>query len=123
MTTLSLALSRGDVVLISASFDRVGKSSLRPAVVLQADTLDPKPGFVVVAIITSTQFRAQPAQTHLFIDAATEDGFTTGLLHNSIVKCECLATVDRRDIRRLIGSLSRTQQVYLDIALRAALDL
>lgn len=116
-------LNRGDVVLLPITFVSGPGVKVRPAVVVQSDRLNRKLTSVMVAIITSTNSRAKLEPTQLFIDLATTDGQQTGLLHNSTVKCEHLATVDCRDIHRVIGRFSDTLLHYLDSCLMSALDL
>lgn len=116
-------LKRGDVVLLPITFVSGLGVKVRPAVVVQSDRLNRKLTSVMVAIITSTNSRAQLEPTQLFLDLATRDGQQTGLLHDSTVKCEHLATVDRRDIQRVIGRFVPTLLRYLNSCLMSALDL
>lgn len=116
-------LKRGDVILLPISFISGPGMKVRPAVVVQRDALNQKLHSTIVAIITSNNLRAQLEPAQLFIDVTTFEGQQTGLIHNSTVKCEHLATIDSRDVQRVIGSLSPTLLTHLDACLRSALDI
>jgi mRNA interferase MazF len=116
-------LSRGDVILLPVTFVSGPGVKVRPAVVVQGDTQNRKLISTIIAVITSNNLRSQLEPTQLFIDLATLEGQQTGLLHDSTVKCEHLATIDRRDIIRVIGSFSPTLLRYLDACLLSALEL
>ena len=119
----TLAFKRGDVVLVPMAFVQGPGMKVRPAVVVQSDDLNGKLQSVIIAIVTSTNSRAKSEPSQLFLDLSTPDGKQTGLLHDSTVKCEHLATIDRRDILRLIGHLSPTLLSYLSACLTSALNL
>ena len=116
-------ISRGDVVLLPIAFVSGAGSKVRPAVVVQTDALNPRLNSTMVAIVTSTNVRAQVEPTQFFIDISTPDGKQTGLLHDSTVKCEHLDTVDQRDIFRVIGQFSPAMLAQLETCLKAALEL
>jgi len=61
--------------------------------------------------------------THLRIDAGSNDGRQAGLLHDSVISCNNLATVRGDRIDRIIGHLSDAMTVRLDACLRTALGL
>ncbi len=94
----------------------------RPTVVVQADRYNSKVRHVLVAEITTNLADANdPA--HLFIDVATPEGKATGLLHNSVVSCLLLASVNADRLDPVIGKLSGTLLAKLNACLREALDL
>jgi len=96
---------------------------VRPAVVVQNDRLNAQLQTTMVAIVTSTTFRAAAESSQLLIDVGTSDGQQSGLLHNSVVKCEHVNTVDKRHILRKIGELSPALRLGLDVCLKAAMEL
>lgn len=116
-------VNRGDVILLPVTFVSGPGVKVRPAVVVQTDTLNRKLFSTIIAIVTSNNLRAELEPSQLLIDLTTKDGQQTGLLHDSTVKCEHLATIDRRDIHRVIGSLSPALLSYLDACLLATLDI
>jgi mRNA interferase MazF len=112
---------RGDVVLADYSHSLTGKS-FRPVVVVQADRYNRSLTNTVVAQITRTLKRADdPA--HLFIDVSTPEGRQTGLLHNSVVSCYNLNTVNSQRLHNVIGKISPAMMQQVDACLKAALSL
>ena len=123
MTNFAPQVERGDVVLLPIAFVGTPGSKVRPAVVVQNDTLNAKLGSTIVAIVTSTNSRAAVEPSQLFVDISQPDGTTTGLLHNSTVKCEHLDTVARTDIVRVIGRFSDELMDRVDRCIQSALAL
>jgi mRNA interferase MazF len=114
-------VQRGDVVLADYSHALTG-SSVRPVVVIQADEYNRRIANTVVAQITRTLKRGDdPA--HLFIDVSTAEGKKTGLLHNSVVSCYNLNTLNEQRIKYVIGRLSGEMLRQIDQCLKAALGL
>jgi mRNA-degrading endonuclease toxin of MazEF toxin-antitoxin module len=99
----AIKVKRGDVVLLPISFVSGTGTKVRPALVVQDDSLNSRLNSTVVAIITTTNKRAPNEPTQLSVDVTTPDGRITRLLHNSTVKGEHLDTVDQRDVFRVIG--------------------
>lgn len=116
-----MKLSRGEIVLVDYPFsDRTG-SKVRPALVVQSNSLNHKIDDTILAAISRSTHRASPTQ--LFIDIATPDGATSGLRQNSMVQCENLLTYDQRLVIVTIGRLSAPLMRQIDDCLRKALDL
>ena len=113
---------RGDVVLLPFPFAGGAGAKVRPAVVVQADPLNRRLANTVVAQVTSNTGRAGNA-SQLLIRAASPDGRACGLLFDSAVTTENLATVRRSDVARTIGRLPPGLLAALDACLRAALGL
>lgn len=116
-----MKVSRGDVVLLPIAFVSGVGTKVRPAVVIQDDSLNARLNSTVVAIVTSTNVRVQTEPTQLFIDISTPDGRRTGLLHNSTVKGEHIDTVDQRDVVRKIGTFSPALLQRLEVCIKLAL--
>jgi mRNA interferase MazF len=115
-------VSRGDVVLVDFPFASGIAQKLRPAVVVQNDVFNRRLATTILAPITSnTRHMNEPTQ--VAVDPATPDGSRTGLLKLSAIKCENLATVETRLVRRKIGVTPTPIVAQLDSALRAALAL
>ncbi len=117
-----MKVSRGDVVLVEFPFTSGSASKLRPAVIVQNDANNRRLETTILAAITSnTRFQAEPTQ--VAVDPSTPDGAPTGLLRPSAIKCENLATVETRLIRRKIGGLSQGLIGQLDAAIKASLAI
>jgi len=116
-----MSVSRGDVVLVDYPFsDRTG-SKVRPALVVQADTLNRRITDTVLASISRSTHRA--SATQLFIDISTPEGGATGLRQNSMIQCENLLTYDQRLIISKIGQLPTPLMQRANECLKVALDL
>jgi len=116
-----MSVSRGDIVLVDYPFsDRTG-SKVRPALVVQADTLNRRIADTILASISRSTHRA--SATQLFIDISTLDGSGTGLRQDSMIQCENLLTFDQRLVINKIGRLSAPLLERIADCLKAALDL
>lgn len=114
---------RGDVVVVDFPYSDQTGSKLRPALVVQADSLNAKLDDTIVALITSSKRRMVGSATQLVIDISTADGQRTGLRMNSVVQCENLVTREQALMRRKLGDLSPMLMQAIDDCLRAALGL
>ncbi len=113
---------RGDVVLALYPFSSGTGASRRPAVVIQNDRDNARMRNTIIAqVTTNLQRAAEP--THLSILAASREGRETGLLHDSVISCNNLATVREDRIDRVIGRVPDAVLPRLDACLRAALGL
>lgn len=111
--------SRGDVVLVLFPNSDLQTAKARPAVVVQADHLDSGLAQVVVAMISGRLFRAgHPSRVVVRLDDPT--GRETGLLGDSVVMTDNLATVALAAIDRIIGTLPMHD---VDAALKHTLGL
>ncbi len=116
-----MRVSRGQIVLVDYPFsDRTG-SKVRPALVVQTDSLNQRIDDTILVAISRSTHRAGPTQ--LFIDIATPEGAAAGLRQNSMIQCENLLTYDQRLIITAIGRLSATQLRQIDDCLRNALEI
>jgi mRNA interferase MazF len=87
--------------------------------VVQLDNLDTGLAQVVVAMVTSRTFRAgHPSRVTVALD--TPEGRSSGLLTDSVVMTDNLATVSEIAIDRPIGALAMND---VDTALRHTLGL
>ncbi len=116
-----MSVSRGEVVLVDYPFsDRTG-SKVRPALVVQTDSLNRRITDTILASISRSTHRA--SATQLFIDISTREGGQSGLRQNSMIQCENLLTYDQRLIITRIGELSAPLMQRINECLKAALDL
>jgi mRNA interferase MazF len=95
---------RGDVILALFPNSDLHTAKTRPALVVQADNLQTGIPQVVVAMISSRIFRAgHPSRvTVLRIDP---EGRQSGLLTDSVVMTDNLATIVEVAVDRVIGTL------------------
>lgn len=112
-------MKRGDVALAVFPNTDGLTAKLRPVVIVQADGLDTGLPQVLVAMVTSN-LRRTGKPFRVFVPVASASGRATGLLSDSVVMADCLATISTKAVHRVIGSLDREA---LDTALKAALDL
>ena len=89
------------------------------ALIVQGDNLQTGLSQVVVAMITSKLFRANHA-TRVVIYLNTPESQHSGLLSDSVVMTDNLATIYENAIERVIGKLSINE---IDKALRYTLNL
>ena len=110
---------RGDVVLVLFPHSDLRTAKPRPALVVQANDLRTGLPQVIVAMITSRLFRANHP-SRVTISVAAPEGRQSGLLTDSVVMTDNLATVAESAIDRVIGSLPMGQ---VEAALKHTLGL
>ena len=113
---------RGDVVLAWYPFSSGAGGKRRPCLILQNDGDNARLTNTVVAQITSN-LRAANEPTHLPIEASSPEGQQAGLLHDSLISCNNLATIELALIAKVIGSLAPPSMAKIDDCLKAALGL
>ena len=110
---------RGDVVLVLYPHSDLRTAKTRPALIVQADNLQTGLSQVIVAMITSRLFRANHP-SRVVVEVSTPIGQRTGLLTDSVVMTDNLATVAEVASARVIGTLLMTD---VETALRHTLKL
>lgn len=115
-------MRRGDVVLVYVPFVGAQGGKTRPAVVVQNDSLNAALRETVIVEITSNVSRGLRPH-HVLVDVATPDGASTGLLTDSVIRCERPHTVPQADILKNIGTLSATQMQFVEEALKSAFGI
>ncbi len=122
MTTMmrkKLNYKRSDVILAIFPDSNMLTAKPRPALIIQADNLQTGLPQVIVAMITSKMFRSDhPSRVPIFL--ATYEGQESGLITDSVVMTDNLATVAESEIDRVIGSIRMNK---IDEALRHTLNL
>lgn len=114
-------MNRGDVVLVRFPHPSGIRGKKRPAVVVQSNAYTGAVSTLVVAeVTTNLTLATDPAC--LFVDINTAEG-KASLLHNSVVSCLLLATVDANRVANVLGSLAPSMVPALDNSLKAALGL
>jgi mRNA interferase MazF len=110
---------RGDVALVLFPHSNLRTAKPRPVLVVQADNLQTGLPQTIVAMITSKLFRANhPSRVTVLL--STPEGQQSGLLTDSVVMTDNLATIADSEIDRVIGRLPMTE---VDVALRHTLGL
>ena len=111
--------NRGDVVLVLFPHSDLKSAKTRPAIVVQADDLRADLPQVIVAMISGRVFRAgHPSRVVVRHDAP--EWQSSGLLGDSVVMTDNLATVAEAAIDRVIGTLPMHE---IDQSLRHTLGL
>ena len=118
-TSSRLVYKRGDIVLVMFPDSNLRTGKLRPALVVQADNLQTGLSQIIVAMITSNLARANHP-SRVAISLSSTEGSRSGLLTDSVVMIDNLATIASSEIGRVIGSLSMRD---IDMALRHTLSL
>ncbi len=119
MTPPSPVPKRGDVVLVLFPNSNLRTAKTRPALVVQADQLQTGLSQMVVAMISSQMSRANhPSRVAVWL--SSPEGQSSGLLSDSIVLTDNLATVIETAVYRVIGSLPMND---VEAALRHTLGL
>jgi len=118
MTTIQ-TLKRGNVVLALFPNSDLRTAKSRPALIVQTDNLESGLPQVVVAMITSRVFRANhPSRVLIKLDSPA--GKESGLLTDSVVVTDNLATISEIAIDRVIGKIPMAE---VDKALKHTLGL
>ncbi|MBK8434220.1 MAG: type II toxin-antitoxin system PemK/MazF family toxin [Chloroflexi bacterium] len=110
---------RGDIVLVLFPHSDLRTAKTRPALIVQADNVRTDLEQLLVAMITSRTFRANHS-SRVLIEIDTPEGQTSGLLTNSVVMTDNLATVLQTEIDRVIGAVPMTN---INMALKHTLGL
>ena len=77
---------------------------------------------MILAAITSTKHRSgEPTQ--LLIEVTTPTGKQSGLVKDSVVTCENLATIAQHRVTRKLGSLPDTAMAQINNCLKASLAI
>ncbi|MCC7449139.1 MAG: type II toxin-antitoxin system PemK/MazF family toxin [Anaerolineae bacterium] len=119
MTTPKPSYKRGDVILVLFPHSNLRVVGVRPALIVQADSLQTGLSQVIVAMITSNIKRGgHPSR--MTVLRTSPEGKQSGLLVDSVVMTDNLATIAETEINRRIGTLPMTQ---IDAALRHTLSL
>ncbi len=119
MMSPSPTCKRGDVVLVLFPNSNLRTAKTRPALVVQADNLQTGLSQVIVAMISSQMSRANHPSRVPVLQTSPE-GQQSGLLSDSVVMTDNLATIVEPAVYRVIGSLPMAD---VETALRHTLSL
>jgi mRNA interferase MazF len=110
---------RGDVVLVLFPNSNLRTAKLRPGIIVQTDNLKTGLNQFVISMISSNMRRAgHPSRVAILVKGPV--GKQSGLLTDSVVMTDNLATVEIFAIQRLIGTLAMKK---VNAALRHTLGL
>jgi mRNA-degrading endonuclease toxin of MazEF toxin-antitoxin module len=115
-------MKRGDVVLVFYPFASGSAGKRRPGLIVQNDTDNARMATTIVAQITTNLARSGEP-THLLIEVSTSESKHSGLLHDSLVSCNNLVTIELARVHKVIGSLPTIIMRNVDGCLKAALGL
>ncbi len=115
-------MNRGDVVLVFYPFASGAGGKRRPVSSCKTTPTISRMAATILAQITTNLARAGE-RTHLLIEASTDQGQSSGLLHDSLVSCNNLITVELTRVHKVIGHLPATTMQKIDDCLKAALGL
>jgi Growth inhibitor len=111
---------RGDIVLVLYPDSNLRTFKRRPALVVQADQLGTGISQVIVAMITSNMSRAgHPSRVTILKSSSAV--IRSGLITDSVIMTDNLATVLLSELDQIIGS--SPDMASIDTALRATLAL
>lgn len=110
---------RGDVVLVPFPNSNLQTAKVRPALIVQADNLKSGLPQLVIAMISSNLARGKhPGR--VVILTSTLEARHSGLLTDSVVMTDNLATINLALVLRAVGTL---RMARVDVALRHTLGL
>jgi mRNA interferase MazF len=119
MTQPKLIVNRGDVALVLFPNSNLSSAKTRPALIVQANSLNTGLSQIIVAMITSQMLRAgHSSRVTVLLDSL--EGQKSGLLTDSVVMTDNLATIIISAVYRVIGSLPMEE---IDEALKHTLGL
>ena len=112
--------NRGSVVLVLFPDSNLKTAKRRPALVVQSNNIGTGLSQTIIAMITSNVSRAgHPSR--VFVNIAIPEGKQTGLITDSVIMTDNLATVLDTEIDKVIGFWSEMSLV--DAALRHTLEI
>jgi len=111
---------RGDVVLVLFPDSNLRTAKRRPALVVQADNLATGLPQTIIAMITSNMARVGPP-SRVTLSFNSAEGEQAGILMDSVIMTDNVATVREAEIERRLGRLSDMNSV--NHALRKTLGI
>lgn len=117
-----MTFQRGDVVLVHYPYTSGTGSKVRPALVVQCDRNNQRLVNLILVVITTTVHRSGEPTQYL-IEVSTPAGKQSGLLRDSVVTCENIATVLIQRVTRKVGSLPANTMSKIDECLKSSLGI
>ncbi|MDQ3634904.1 MAG: type II toxin-antitoxin system PemK/MazF family toxin [Acidobacteriota bacterium] len=106
---------RGDVILALFPDSNLRTAKKRPVLIVQADNIQTNLPQLIVAMITSNLSR-EGHPSRVLIEFSTTEGKQSGLLSDSIIATDNLATLHEKFIDKKIGSLSDFESIEKALA-------
>ena len=106
---------RGDIVLVLFPDSNLNTAKKRPALIVQADNLQTGLPQVIAAMITSNMKRANH-KSRITISVNSLEGKQSGLVSDSIIATDNLATIQEKFIDKVLGSLPSMSEVESALA-------
>lgn len=113
------SFKRGDVILVRFPYSDLKRYKRRPALVVQDEAVATGSSERLVAQITSNLSRT--GATRVLVRWDSPEGRQMGLVTDSVIVADHIATVAPREIDKIIGACPRMREV--DGALRTILRL
>ena len=110
---------RGDVVLVLFPNSDLKTAKKRPALIIQSNKLKTELPQTLIALVTSNLQRTGPSRIPIKKDSG--DGQLMGLLTDSVIVADNLATVLHKEVDKVIGHCPNMSEI--DRALKKVLDL
>lgn len=110
-----IGYKRSDVILALFPDSNLQTSKKRPVLIVQADNLQTNLPQIIVTMITSNLSRnGHPSR--ILIEISTAIGKQSGLLTDSLIATDNLATLHEKFIDKKLGSLSNMETVEQALA-------
>ena len=106
---------RGDIVLVLFPDSNLNTAKKRPALIVQADNLQTGLPQVIVAMITSNMRRANH-KSRITVSVNSSEGKQSGLVSDSVIATDNLATIQEKFIDKALGSLPNIVEVESALA-------
>ena len=106
---------RGDVIPALFPDSNLQTAKKRPVLIVQADNLQTNLPQIIVAMITSNLSRKEHP-SRVFIEILTPSGKQSGLISDSVIATDNLATLHEKFIDKKLGSLPNMETVEQALA-------
>ena len=111
---------RGTIILIPFPFTDLSSQRIRPGLVVSCDD---RRGDDVIVVFISSVLSKHVGKAEVVIQKTTPSFPETGLKVSSVIKCDKIATLDKRIVIGELGHIQKTIQKEVDARLRAVLNL
>ena len=116
-----IQVQRGQIVVVDFGSSNP-KAGVRPALIVQCDQDNQRMTKTVVIQITSNVSSVREP-SKLLIDQQHPDWSSSGLRVPSLVNCSNIATIEKADVLRALGTLSPATMGAIEKCLKYVLDL
>jgi mRNA interferase MazF len=119
MNDIQKTLNRGSIILVLFPNSDLITAKRRPALIIQKNNLQTGLNQIIIAMITSQISRANhPSRVKILLDSSV--GKNSGLLTDSVVMTDNLATISIKAVDRIIGYIPMEN---VNVAFRYTLSL